>query len=78
MSQHQTTVIWLGLVLIALNLILNLAELKSVIFSGSTGGGSGGGSHGITIPLDPFLPGPLSPHITIPLVQTTPSKVQVA
>ena len=37
MSRQQTTVIWLGLVLIALNLVIHISDLKSMLFGGSTG-----------------------------------------
>jgi hypothetical protein len=31
-SNHQSTVIWLGLVLIALNVVIHIADLKTVLF----------------------------------------------
>jgi hypothetical protein len=34
MSKYQTSIIWLGLILIALNVIVNLSEFKSVLFNG--------------------------------------------
>lgn len=34
MSKAQNTVIWLGLILITLNLLVNIGELKSVLFGG--------------------------------------------
>jgi hypothetical protein len=33
MNQQQTTIMWLGIILIALNLVINIGELKSVIFN---------------------------------------------
>jgi hypothetical protein len=38
MNRYQTNIIWLGLILIALNLVVNLAEVKSVIFNGASAG----------------------------------------
>jgi hypothetical protein len=35
MTRQQSTVIWLGLILVTLNLIVNIAEVKAVIFGGS-------------------------------------------
>jgi hypothetical protein len=32
MTRQQSTVIWLGLVLVAFNLIIHIGEIKSVIF----------------------------------------------
>jgi hypothetical protein len=71
MSGKAATVLWLGLILVALNLMSQWSTIKSVLFSGSPtsgSGSSGGGSTkgpSVTIPIDPFLP--ISPHITIPL-----------
>lgn len=45
MNRYQVNIIWLGLILIALNIIVNLSELKSVIFGG--GNGSGNTAQGI-------------------------------
>lgn len=36
MTRQQTTVIWLGLVLVAFNILLHISELKSVIFAGAS------------------------------------------
>lgn len=47
MSGKQRAVLWLGIILIALNLVKNWAQIKSVIFTGSsTSSGSGGSSSG--------------------------------
>lgn len=35
MTNDQRTVLWLGLMLIGLNIVLHISEIKSVIFSGS-------------------------------------------
>lgn len=43
MSGKQTTVLWIGLILIAVNLVRKWPEIVSVIFTGA-GGGSGSGS----------------------------------
>jgi hypothetical protein len=36
MTKAQSTVIWLGLVLVTLNLIIHIGEIKSVIFGGTS------------------------------------------
>lgn len=85
MTRDQTTVIWLGLLLVVLNLVVNIGQVKQIIFgSGSSSSPSGGsptigipgqpGSNKPGIPIDPFIPGI---PITIPLSATaTPSNVQ--
>jgi len=72
MNGSQKAVLWMGLILVVLN--LDWAALKNILFKGGTGGGSsgGGGSPSVTVPIDPLLPGPISPKITIPLSQTPP------
>ena len=46
MSGKQRAVLWLGVLLIGLNLVSKWGELKSVIFSsGNSSSGSGGGFH---------------------------------
>jgi hypothetical protein len=44
MNKYQTNVLWLGLILITLNVIVNIGTFKSVLFSGpsNTGGVIGG------------------------------------
>ena len=73
MTGKQRAVLWIGLILIAFNLVRKWSEISSIIFSGagapaSSGGttpsGSGGGNS-IQIPVDPFLP--TGPKITVPL-----------
>ena len=78
MSGKANAVLWIGLLIIALNLVSKWGEVKSVIFSGSSGGDSGSGngrsptigipglpgSNKRGIPIDPFIP---SIPITIPL-----------
>lgn len=46
MSGKQRAVLWLGIILIALNLISKWSEIKSVIFTGSGSANSGGSSSG--------------------------------
>jgi hypothetical protein len=72
MSDQAKAVMWIGLILIALNLVMRWKDISAVIFTGagkpvsdSTQGGSKQPS--ITIPIDPFIPGPTIPKITIPL-----------
>jgi hypothetical protein len=78
----ERAVLWIGLILVALNLAMRWPEIRSVIFSGSgsTGSGSGSGGSGgssgpsITVPIDPFIQGPTVPKITIPLSKPVTTK----
>jgi hypothetical protein len=65
MSGKASAVLWIGLILVALNLISQWSTIKAVIFTGSGSKAPSGGG-GITIPLDPFIPG-----LNIPLSQQT-------
>jgi hypothetical protein len=75
MTGQQRTVLWIGLILVGLNLVTRWTEIRSVIFSGAGigagigSGGSSSGGGGFTIP-DPLhqLPGGtfLPPTITVP------------
>jgi hypothetical protein len=72
MNGKQRAVLWIGLLLIGLNLVMKWKDIVSVIFSGAgvsapdTGSGStGSGRHSVTVPIDPILP--TGPKITIPL-----------
>ena len=38
MTKQQNTVIWLGLVLIALNLVIHISDLKTLLFGGNVSG----------------------------------------
>lgn len=76
MSGQQRAVLWIGLILVALNLVGKWSQIRDIIFTGSgstappdSGSGGSGGSKGpsIQIPIDPFIPGPTIPKITIPL-----------
>lgn len=83
MNGSQKAVLWIGLILIAFNVVMKWSSVKSVIFGGpsATGGGSSSPASpskgpSVTIPIDPFLP--VSPHITIPLsqpVNSTPTHI---
>lgn len=44
MSGKQRAVLWLGIILIALNLVSKWSEIKSVIFTSPSTAPSGGGS----------------------------------
>lgn len=80
MNGQQRTVLWIGLILVALNLVGHWTEIRNVIFSGAgigAGIGTGGSSNsggGFTIP-DPFhqFPGGtfLPPTITVPTSKKT-------
>lgn len=64
---------WIGLLLVAFNLVRKWPEISSVIFSGAASlptdpgqpASGGDGRHSIQVPIDPFLP--TGPKITIPL-----------
>jgi hypothetical protein len=87
MNGQQRTVLWIGLILVALNLVRHWSEVRDVIFSGAgigagIGSGtspSGGGGFSIPDPLH-LLPGPgsfLPPTITIPTKTTKTKNVLV-
>ena len=72
MNGQARAVMWIGLILVALNIVMRWKDVRAVIFTGagkpvsdSTAGGTK--SPSITIPIDPFIPGPTIPKITIPL-----------
>ena len=76
MSGQQKAVLWIGLILVTLNLVTKWSQIRAIIFTGSgitappdSGSGGSGGSKGpsIQIPVDPFIPGPTIPKITVPL-----------
>jgi hypothetical protein len=76
MSGQQKAVLWIGLILVALNLVTKWGRIRDIIFTGSgitsppdAGSGGSGDSKGpsVQIPIDPFIPGPTSPKITVPL-----------
>jgi hypothetical protein len=71
MSGKASAVLWIGLIIIALNLMSQWSEIKKVLFSGSSGGSGGTSSPGINIPIDPFLPG--IGNIRIPLAAGQPA-----
>jgi len=66
MTGQQKTVLWIGLILVGLNLVSQWKEISAVIFQGSgitggiLGGGSdsGGGFHLPTLPLPGLLTTP--------------------
>jgi hypothetical protein len=37
MSRYQRDIIWIGLILIVLNIIVNIGDVKSIIFGGPSG-----------------------------------------
>lgn len=56
MNNHQTTVLWIGLILIVLNLVRWWPEIKATLGSGTPSSGSSGPPGiGSQIPV-PFLP----------------------
>lgn len=72
MSEKQSLVLWIGLILVTFNLVRKWKEIAGVIFSGAqappAGGGNtsgDGGGNSIQVPIDPFLP--TGPKITVPL-----------
>lgn len=85
MTRDQETILWLGLILVALNVIVHLSDFKAVIFGGPVNAGKGGvnipgignvgGSSGIFPTIGPFTITPLGPIIggTGLLSSTTPA-----
>lgn len=72
MTGKQNAVLWIGLVIVALNLILKWPSIRAIIFTGSGmssgSASSGGGNPSVSVPLDPFLPNvPFVPHVTVPI-----------
>lgn len=77
MNRYQTNIIWLGLILIALNIIVNIGEFKRVLFGGPSGNAGNSGPV-ITPPKNPpVAPGPMNPIITSPNIQPTPNQNMV-
>jgi hypothetical protein len=60
MSGKQRAVLWLGIILIALNLVKNWSQIKSVIFTGSSTAGGSGSSGSSSTPGIGGLPFPLN------------------
>jgi hypothetical protein len=77
-SKQQSTVIWLGIVIIALNLVVNASEIKSVIFSGGSkpSGGSSSSGGGFGLP-GAGLGGLLPPGLLSTNSAPTPNNIQV-
>lgn len=73
MSGKQRAVLWLGLILVAFNLVRKWPEISAIIFTGagttsppqSSGGSGGNGGGSVQVPIDPLLP--TGPKITIPI-----------
>lgn len=72
MTGKQRAVLWLGLILVAFNLVRKWPEISAIIFTGASttsppqqSGGSGSGGNSVQVPIDPLLP--TGPKITIPL-----------
>lgn len=79
MTRYQTSIIWLGLILIVLNLVVNIGEFKSVIFGGPGGNGGGGNTGPTPNPTNnnpPLAPGPMNPIVGNP-AQPTPTQNMV-
>lgn len=77
MTRYQTNIIWLGLILIVLNIIVNLGDVKSVLFGGPSGNGGNNGSGIPPASHPPVAPGPMNPIVTTPNIQPTPPKNMV-
>lgn len=73
MNGKQRAVLWIGLILVAFNLVRKWSEISSIIFAGAGSSASSGtqppstnnGGNSITIPIPPIVPG--VPKITIPI-----------
>lgn len=83
MNGQQRTVLWIGLILVALNLVSRWSEIRDVIFSGAgiaSGFGSpvSGGSGGIQVgPTVPFFPGIQVPGTPIHVLSHKTKSAQV-
>lgn len=66
MTRDQQSVIWLGLILIALNIIVNLGQFKATIFNKGPAGNPATPSNGPT-------PGPSTPNTLAPGPLNTPT-----
>jgi hypothetical protein len=84
MTGQQRAVLWIGLILVGLNLVGHWTEIRTVIFNGagifSGGGSSGNGSGGgFQIPGIPMIPGTHLPltFLNQPSQKTKKSNVQV-
>lgn len=66
MTRYQSSIIWLGLILIVLNLIAHIGEFKSIIFNGPSGNGGNPGTGPTPNPPSsspPLSPGPMNPIV---------------
>jgi hypothetical protein len=61
MSGKAKAVMWIGLIIVLLNLSLNWKQFVALVFTGSSSSSSSGGSGGLTTPgispLIPLIPG---------------------
>lgn len=77
MTRQQNTVLWLGLILIFLNIVVHIGDVKSVIFKQHSGPANitnpppANTGNSINPQNPPIAPGPLSPN-----AQPTPPGVQ--
>lgn len=74
MTRYQNSIIWLGLILIALNVIVNIGSFKAVLFGGPSGNAGASASvkppsNSNTNPSTPLAPPQL------PVTQQTPPGV---
>ena len=78
MTRYQTSIIWLGLILVVLNLITNIGEFKSMIFGGPSGNGGNPGSVPAPNPANsnpPQAPGTMNPVVGNPPQPTPPQNM---
>lgn len=67
MTSRQSTVIWLGLVLVALNLVIHAADIKSVIFGTSATSKANAPAGNPVLPAQPSpSPNSTPPNIVAP------------
>jgi hypothetical protein len=71
MSGQQRAVLWIGLILVGLNLVQHWPTIKQVIFTGAgiTSGIPGSSGGGFSVP-NPFLIGPRTIPLATPQHQT--------
>lgn len=63
MTRQQTTVLWLGIILIGLNIVVHIADVKAVIFGGKAPAAkTSSPPPTVNPPLAPGLPGTVPPN----------------
>ncbi len=67
MNGKQRAVMWIGLILVAANLVMKWSSIRSIIFSGaSIAGGGGGGGSASSDPTGGITVNPPGQGVTVP------------